>query len=121
MKYLLDTCILLWVLSDDENLPKEFLKIIEEPANQLLVSVVSYWEIVIKKGLRKLDIADDWIDKMDETGLTWLHLEPKHIQQLEKLPLLHKDPFDRLLMSQAKSENIQFLTVDEKILMYQTI
>ena len=118
MRYLLDTCVLLWALGDLNKLPIEFLRILENPSNEVAVSVVCYWEIAIKKGLKKLEIPDDWADKIEKTGFSWLNLEPKHIRQLEKLPLLHKDPFDRLLVAQAQVEKFKFLTLDEKILEY---
>lgn len=118
MRYLLDTCTLLWALGDINKLPIEFLKILEEPSNDVIVSVVCYWEVVIKKSLGKLEIPEDWVDKIEKTGFFWLNLEPKHIRQLEKLPLLHKDPFDRLLIAQAQFEKLKFLTLDEKILKY---
>lgn len=119
MRYLLDTCIMLWTLNGNKNKLKDFITIIEDPTNELAISVVSYWEITIKKALGKLEIPDDWTDVIEESGMFWLNLEPKHIQQLEKLPLVHHDPFDRLLISQARAEQMTMLTSDDKILQYQ--
>ena len=119
MRYLLDTCVLLWTLENNRGKLKDLITIIENPSNELAVSVVSYWEITIKKALGKLVLPCNWIEVLDETGLFWLNLEPKHIQQLESLPLIHHDPFDRLLISQAKAEQMILLTVDEKIMQYQ--
>lgn len=119
MRYLLDTCVLLWTLEDNRAKLKDLITIIENPSNELAVSVVSYWEITIKKTLGKLVLSDNWTEVLDETGLFWLNLEPKHIKQLESLPLIHHDPFDRLLISQAKAEQMILLTIDEKIMQYQ--
>lgn len=118
MKYLLDTCMLLWTLEENKERLKKFIKIIEDPSNELAVSVISYWEIAIKKALGKLDVPNNWTDVIEETGLVWLHLEPKHIAELENLPLLHHDPFDRLLISQAKVERMTLLTHDKVVLQY---
>ncbi|MEI8366587.1 MAG: type II toxin-antitoxin system VapC family toxin [Parachlamydiaceae bacterium] len=119
MKYLLDTCLVLWMLDGNKQKLKKFSSIIEDPANELAISVISYWEITIKKTLGKLEIPDNWTNAVEETGLVWLNLEPKHIQQLETLPPIHHDPFDRLLISQAKAEQMIILTSDDKILQYQ--
>ncbi len=119
MRYLLDTCVVLWTLEGNRNKLKNFITIIEDPTNELAISVVSYWEITIKKALEKLTLPGNWIDVLEETGLFWLNLEPKHIQQLESLPLMHHDPFDRLLISQARAEQMILLTVDEKIKQYK--
>ena len=118
MRYLLDTCMLLWTLKENKQKLKKFITIIEDPANELAVSVISYWEIAIKKALGKLEVSNNWPDLVEETGLVWLNLEPKHIAKLEKLPLLHHDPFDRLLISQAKVEGMTLLTHDKVVLQY---
>lgn len=121
MRYLLDTCLILWTLDGNIKKLKDFISIIEDPTNELAISVVSYWEITIKKALRKLEIPEGWTSAIEETGMSWLNLEPKHIQQLEKLPFMHHDPFDRLLISQAKAEQMIMLTSDEKILQYYSL
>lgn len=121
MRCLLDTCIVIWALEDNKTKLGKFVKIIEDPENEIVISVVSYLEIVIKVSLGKLKIPDNWIDLIEETGFDWLYLEPKHIQKLENLPLIHNDPFDRLLISQAQAEQMKLLTADEKILQYGKI
>lgn len=119
MRYLLDTCILIWSLENNRDKLGELAKIIENPENDILISVISYWEIVIKSSLGKLKIPKNWIEKAKETGFSWLNLEPDHIHQLENLPKIHNDPFDRLLISQARAEQLKLLTSDEQILKYQ--
>ncbi len=82
--------------------------------------MVSYWEIVIKQSLGKLDIRDDPLTAINDLGFVWMNIEVKHIEQLKTLPLIHHDPFDRLLISQSRSEQIRLLTRDQKILQYDT-
>lgn len=118
MKYLLDTYVLLWAL--ENNLAKlgAFAPLIQNEDNFIFVSVVSYWEIVIKQSLGKIDIKGDILAEIRNLGAKWINIEVKHIEQLKSLPLIHHDPFDRLLLSQSLSEHIQLLTHDQKILQY---
>ncbi|KTC65327.1 PIN domain (plasmid) [Legionella adelaidensis] len=118
MKYLLDTCVLLWALTGDEKRLKEFISPIQDIQNSIFVSIVSYWEIVVKKTLNKITIPDNFIELVEKSGFSWLQLELHHIQKLEKLPLHHNDPFDRLLVAQAMANNFQLLTPDKHILEY---
>jgi len=119
MKFLLDTCILLWSVSGDLGKIKSFLPILENKKNFVGVSIISYWEIIIKKKLGKLVVPDNFIELVEETGFTWVKLELRHLQFLEKLPMIHSDPFDRLLIAQACSEKFQLLTTDAQILQYE--
>lgn len=73
---------------------------------------------ILKLTIPKTVTSNNWIDSVEKTGLIWLNLEPKHIQQLETLPLIHHDPFDRLLIAQAKVEHTRLLTRDKKIMQY---
>ncbi len=118
MRYLLDTCVLLWFLDGDEKKLGPFLEWIENSDNDVAISVVNYWEIVIKHSLGKLIVPSDWIQTVEDAGFIWLTLEPKHVKQLEILPSIHTDPFDRLLIAQSFIEQRQLLTSDEKILQY---
>jgi len=118
MKYLLDTCVLLWALSGNKDKIRPYIDIISDEHNYVAISVVSYWEIAIKKSLGKLESPDDLISVVEETGFSWINLDVKHIQELEKLPSIHSDPFDRLLIAQAKSDGFMLLTSDQHILRY---
>lgn len=118
MKYLLDTCVLLWSLQGDIQKLGDFAPIIQNEDNHIVVSVVSYWEIVIKQSLGKLDVRDDILNAINSLGFLWMNIELKHIEQLKKIPLLHHDPFDRLLISQSLSDSIPLLTRDQKIMQY---
>ena len=115
MHILLDTHILLWHLEDDVRLPKDKSQLIEDPSNSILVSVASFWEIAIKSGLGKLKLTitlDDLIKVVRKSTFSILLIEPEHTIRIEKLPYLHKDPFDRMLAAQALTENISVMSVD---------
>lgn len=118
MKYLLDTCVLLWALEGNQKKLNKFYELIEDSSNSIFVSVISYWEIAIKKALDKLVAPDDLIETIEQTGFSWLNLDISHIKELEKLPMLHHDPFDRLLIAQSNATQLKLLTLDEKIMTY---
>lgn len=118
MKYLLDTCVLLWFLEDNKEQLGSFHEWIESPDNDVAISVINYWEIVIKSSSGKLKIPSDWFQTIEESGFFWLNLEPRHIKQLEGLPHHHNDPFDRLLICQSLAEQRKLLTSDKQILRY---
>jgi PIN domain nuclease of toxin-antitoxin system len=118
MKYLLDTCVLLWALEGNQKKLNKFYGLIEDASNSIFVSVISYWEIAIKKSLGKLVAPDDLIETIEQTGFTWLNLDVSYIKELENLPILHHDPFDRLLIAQSNVTQLKLLTNDEKIKAY---
>lgn len=118
MKYILDTCVLLWALEGNFSKLGKFASLIQNENHYIIVSVVSYWEIVIKQALGKLETREDLLAAINQLGFVWMNIELKHIEQLQALPLIHHDPFDRLLISQSLSERIQLLTHDQNILQY---
>lgn len=112
MSALLDTHALLWWLTDDSRLGKTARELIR--SDKVLVSVVSLWEIEIKRALGRLAADLQEIKRyVDTTGsFSWLPLAPEHVMELKQLPLLHSDPFDRILLAQAVSEQATFITRD---------
>src|SRR5262245_7975158 len=96
--YLIDTHILLWWLSNDKKLTKKISSLISDSENQILVSSVSIWEIVIKKSLNKLKTPDNLKGILKESDFKILPITADHAFQLEQLPPIHNDPFDRLLI-----------------------
>jgi len=115
---LLDTHVLLWWLADDSRLSPDTGKAISDPENIVLVSAVTIWEIVIKKGLGKLAIPDEWYDAIADEPFQRLPITWEHSRKVADLPELHRDPFDRLLVAQAIVENLVLVTGDEKVLRY---
>ena len=122
MKLLLDTHILLWAANDPQRLSETTRTLLLEPANTLYFSAVSLWEIVIKRGLGRSDFIVDphrLRRLLLANGYNELAVNSEHVLQVDRLPLLHKDPFDRLLIAQAQTEALLLVTVDRMVLQYQ--
>jgi len=122
VKLLLDTHILLWAAQNSPRLPARTRDLISDPVNTLLFSVASLWEIIIKNGLQRADFAVNAAmlrRGLLANGYTELAITGEHTLALATLPMLHKDPFDRLLISQAIEEGAYLLTVDEQVVQYQ--
>jgi PIN domain nuclease of toxin-antitoxin system len=116
MRLLLDTCALLWFLRNDAELSESAALAIEDPANEVFVSVVSIWEIAIKAGLGKIRIPNDFESgleqKLTQDGFTLLNVTYRHAAGVFTLPRAHTDPFDRLLISQCRVEKLIPVTND---------
>lgn len=117
--YLIDTHILLWWLSDDKKLSKKIRDLINDAENHIIVSSVSIWEIVIKKSLNKLVAPDNLKEILYENDIKILSMTADHALYLEHLPLIHNDPFDRLLISQCILEEFIFVSHDKIISKYK--
>jgi PIN domain nuclease of toxin-antitoxin system len=114
--HLLDTSTLLWALGEPERLSAKARRLVETGEN--VVSVANYWEVVIKtqKGLLAIsDLATWWRQATELMAARVLHIRPSHITALVALPRLHKDPFDRILIAQAKAERLALVTNDGPI------
>lgn len=118
MKLLLDTHVYLWTRSDPSRLSAEERAAIRDPANELLLSVASAWEIEIKRALGKLEIPEDWMDRTAAFGVQWLPVRAEHVRALRLLPPLHRDPFDRILVAQSRAEGVRLVTHDPLVLAY---
>ena len=119
MKILLDTHILLWAAAGE--LSAKAAGYIENPENMLLFSPASIWEIVIKRGLARVDFAVDptlLYSGLIGAGYVELPITGKHTLLVGALPPLHKDPFDRILIAQAASEGVVLLTSDKAVSQY---
>lgn len=117
---LLDTHTLLWFLGDDEKLPSGIRELIENDTD-VFVSIASFWEIAIKNSIGKLPLYCTVTEMMDacfQRGIRLLQIKAEHLELLKDLPKIHGDPFDRLLICQAKTENLLFITKDENIPKY---
>ena len=116
MKFLVDTHTLLWALRFPEELSEVARNIISDSSAELLVSIAVPWEMAIKSGTGKLnaaDILDDFDSLMEAAGYRMLDTSAKHVIQSGKLPLHHRDPFDRLLAAQALDLRIPIISCDE--------
>jgi PIN domain nuclease of toxin-antitoxin system len=122
MKLLLDTHIFLWLISGDTRLSASLRQIIRNPENDVYLSVVSIWEAIIKHGLGKLFLPEPpeiYLPKQRRLHLIQsLPVDEDSVSQLSKLPLLHRDPFDRMLISQALQYNLTIATADNAIRAY---
>lgn len=125
MKLLLDTHIFLWLIDDDKRLSEQYRQAIQNPNNEKFLSVVSIWECVIKYQIGKLDFPSSpeiYLPKQRRKHLIkTLTVDENSIAQLVKLTLLHKDPFDRLIMAQALQHDLIVMTEDKLILAYPDI
>jgi PIN domain nuclease of toxin-antitoxin system len=117
-RLLLDTHAFLWWLSDDPALGAEVRKMIGEPRNQVLVSAASIWEISIKQAKGMLEAPEDLEALVEDEGFTKLPISLFHGQQAGKLPEIHRDPFDRMLIAQAQAEGLELITADGVIPQY---
>ncbi|MEY4484101.1 MAG: hypothetical protein RL693_1553 [Verrucomicrobiota bacterium] len=122
MTCLLDTCTFLWLTDRAENLSPAARAMLEDPANNLVLSQVSSFEIQIKYNRGKLPLAmtpQEFIRlAVEKHGLQYLRIEDEHLWAKGKLPLLHSDPFDRLLIAQASHEGMMVVTPDQNIQRY---
>jgi len=118
MQVLLDTHIYLWFVGADKLLPTEAISIMDS-AEAIYVSSATLWEIAIKVRTGKLKVElDELVEKMGPSGFHSLPILPSHTTLIAKLPMHHRDPFDRMLVAQAISEEIWLLTSDRQLRQY---
>ena len=117
-RFLLDTHVLLWALAEPAKLAPPARSALEDARNEVLVSVVSAWEIAIKRALGKLDAPDDLEGAIRMQGFEPLLLTFHHAAQAGGLPPHHRDPFDRMLIAQAHAEGLILVTRDSNIPLY---
>ena len=118
-RYLLDTNIMLLSLTAPERISPEVRREIEGGA--VYLSVISYWEVLLKSSKGKLDVGDPrawWPDALDKLTATPLPLRPEHISEVYNLEPIHQDPFDRVLIAQATVEDMALVTTDGEIPKY---
>jgi len=121
MRLLLDTHLLIWSFASSERLSRRARLLMDDPENELWFSVISLWEIAVKRGLDRVDFNVDprlMRTVLLEHGYRELSLSGDHALGIEALPPLHKDPFDRILIAQAIGEEMTFLTSDKALAKY---
>jgi PIN domain nuclease of toxin-antitoxin system len=112
MNLLLDTQVLVWCLAADRRLRNAARQAIEDDGNRVWVSAASAWEIEIKAALGKLRVPDDLLTQMTAIRFDELPVRIEHALFLRRLPALHRDPFDRILIAQALCEGFTLVTAD---------
>ena len=117
MKLLLDTHTFLWFIGGNPELSSYARKLIENLENERLLSIASLWEMSIKASIGKLKLELPFTqivtDHIDGNAIKLFHITPEHLDTLTILPFHHKDPFDRLIIVQAQSENMTIVSRDE--------
>ena len=123
MDILLDAHIFLWYANGDKKLKQNYKKLIEDQSNKVYLSVASIWECVIKFQIGKLQFPKDPSEYIPEQRkkhqIDSLNITESTIHSLETLPLIHKDPFDRIIISQSLDKNLKLITEDKLILNYK--
>ena len=118
MRLILDTHILLWWWDDSPKLSRDLRDLIADSDHEVFVSAVSIAEIAVKKSIGRLVVNDDFAEGIERDGFTELPLTAAHGGKLASLPLLHRDPFDRMLVAQAQVEGATLVTVDGMVRRY---
>ena len=121
MRLLLDTHIFVWLTNDDERLGHSARQLLMS-ANEIFISSASIWEIAIKARINKIRAdPEDAILEMKTCGFHELLVSSAHAAAVAKLPLLHRDPFDRLLIAQTITEHLQLVTADPRLAAYSAL
>ena len=123
MRYLLDSHAFLWFVLDDQRISKEARSIIEDSKNKIYFSAASAWEIAIKTKLARLKIKGEFesfiIEQLSTNSFVPLSITISHSLYTERLPQIHKDPFDRIIIAQSKLEDLPLISKDKKIRKYK--
>lgn len=122
MRLLLDTHAFLWWIGDDPRLPAKARKLISGERNEVFLSVASAWELAIKVGIGRLRLAESLEDfvtrNVEVNGFQVLPVHLRHVLHVSTLPDHHGDPFDRILVAQARTENLVFVSGDKQVARY---
>lgn len=122
MRLLLDTHALVWFLDGSDSLSAPAMERMLSQDAEVYVSVASLWEIAIKIALQKLELPGEFEDlfpgSLNNSGLKLLPIEVSHLVALRKLPLLHRDPSDRLIIAQAQAEEMSLISNDSQFASY---
>lgn len=119
MKYLLDTHSLLWFLTGDDRLSARTRQVMDDEMNELFISIASLWEIAIKVSIGKLHLSQPFdrlfpvLLEINSIGVLGITVE--HTKRVCELPLYHRDPFDRIIVAQAQSEQLLLISADSRL------
>lgn len=118
-RLLVDTNVVFWMLvSDEHRLTKEARRVLEDDQASIYASAASVLEIAIKRSLGRLQLSDQWARTIPRLGLEALPVTALHAESVEHLPRHHRDPFDRLLVAQARVEEMALVSADEQLSAY---
>ena len=117
LNLLLDSHVILWWLADDPRLSRKARRLIER-ADEAYVSAATTWELALKVSLGKLEMPGSFIETVEEEGFLHLPVTPVHAVAVKALPWHHRDPFDRLLVAQAKVEGLRLVTAERPLARY---
>jgi PIN domain nuclease of toxin-antitoxin system len=122
MRILLDTCEFLWIVTGDARLSASVAAAVRDPQNQVFLSVVSFWEIILKHALGKLPLPESAAQfvplQREKHFIASLALDEAAVAQLSGLPPLHRDPFDRMLVCQAQAHGLTLASSDSLVRQY---
>ena len=117
--YLVDAHTLLWAADQSDLLSETARSILNQPDNLSFVSSATLWELAIKCNVGKLVLPDDFFETVQAAGYQILPILPSHLEAYRRLPLHHRDPFDRILVAQALIEDLIVLSADSAFNDYQ--
>jgi PIN domain nuclease of toxin-antitoxin system len=118
LRLLLDTHVMLWAISDPERLSVQARSAIASEENEVFVSVISPWEIAIKKSRNRIETPDDLDRGLESSRFKLLPVLLRHTKAIESMPHHHRDPFDRMLVAQAIVDGMTLVTADRKLTRY---
>ena len=121
MKYVLDTHTVIWYFEDSPELSSRIAELIDNPEISVYICSVSLWEIAIKMNLGKLKLKmtlEELLDNIKNRDFNIIQIEDEYLHILSRLPYIHKDPFDRMIISSAIAEGLTIITIDENIQKY---
>ena len=116
---LVDTNVIVWLLLGDRPRVSETARLaLEDERNRVVVSAATVWEIAVKRSVGKLTIEDGWSRALTRLGFDALPVTSIHAEAVEHLPRHHRDPFDRLLVAQARTEDLELVSADARLAAY---
>ena len=121
--YLLDTCAFIWTVKKEAKMSSEALEVLKG-YEDVYISQATLWEIAIKQTTGKLDLKHSSFELEElckESGIVILTLKAEYFERIKKLPLIHRDPFDRIIVATAIEENLTLITNDSNIMKYEDI
>lgn len=118
MRFLVDTHALLWALGEPSTLSRQARDALADPSNLIVVSSASLWECAIKASIGKLDLPEDFFHSVPVAGYEVMPIRIFHLNVYRTLPMHHRDPFDRMLVAQARAEALILISRDPDIAKY---